>query len=135
MAQAHKPKTKQYAGFNILFSYVDVDGDPMPCLAVGNPSKRSCYIIPLESAFKYADSESGEPTPFLAVAAMKIAETIGIYPDKSACFRIASAVVDNLPDLISMPPKPRLTQEAMQKRIENSGLVVGINGKRIIDAG
>lgn len=135
MAQTHKPRMKEYAGFNVLFSYIDQDGEPTPCMALGNPSKRSSFIIPLGSAFKYADSESGEPTSFLALASVKIAESIGLYPDKSTCFRIASAVVDNLPDLIEMPPKPRMTQADMKKKMEQAGLVVDLNGQRIVDAG
>lgn len=130
---AAKPQMKRYNGFNVLFDYVGQDDEP--CMALGNPINRSSYIIPLDSAYKYADSKTGEPTGYLVTASMQIAKALGLFPDKATCFRIAEAVVDNLPDLIEMPPKAVLTAKQMEKEIEKAGLVVNMNGEKLIDAG
>lgn len=60
------------------------------------------YAIPQDNAYEYADS-SGNPTPFLMVAAFNAAQTMGFFPDQSTVFRIVDIIVEGLPDLIRMP--------------------------------
>lgn len=60
------------------------------------------YAIPQENAYEYVTS-NGDPTPYLMVAAMNAATSMGFYPDQSTVFRIVDIIVDGLPDLIRMP--------------------------------
>ena len=106
------------------------------------PARRSlpgagAYVICLSAAFKYANSVTGEPTPFLIEASVVAAKQMGFSPtDTFACRKIAEVIVDSLPDLVSMPPEPqqfneRQTQAIGEMSIKMDGRVIA---EREIDA-
>ncbi len=128
------PASKNYNDFVVFFQYVEIDKNMEPVMVVGAPRYKSAYIIPLNVAYKYADSVTGEPTDYLVQAALTIGETLRLGVDKLTVYRICSAIVDNLPDLVSMPPHSGISQKQLMKEAEQSGLVVKLDGEKIIDA-
>lgn len=94
---------------DVVIAYHWVNNEPAMCLykkgamMVNRPGS---YVIPLESAFKYADSKTGMPTPYAVQQAAKAAEVMGFFPDRSTVTRIVDAILDGLIDLIEMPPEP-----------------------------
>lgn len=99
------------------------------------PARRSlsgagAYVICLSVAWKYADSTSGEPTPYLVRAAVQGARQLGFSPtDTFAARKIAEVIVDNLPDLIDMPPEPQQFNQEQQQAIGE--MVIKIDGETI----
>ena len=65
------------------------------------------YVICLSAAWKYADSTSGAPTPYLVQQSVAAAAQMGFSEtDRFAARRVAGIIVDSLPDLVAMPPEP-----------------------------
>ena len=95
-------KTYNYNEFNIFFQYINDE----PSMVIGGNKSgcRRAWVIPLSSAWQYADSETGSPTAHLINSSIMIGELLCIGVDKSLVYKIASAIVDALPDLIKMPP-------------------------------
>lgn len=128
------PSAKHYAGFIILFDYTQVDNEDIPVMAICNPKNRTSYLIPLPNAYLYANSQTGEPTAYLVESVKRICEALNLHGDRTMLYKMAGAVVDNLPDLIEMPPKPSMTKKQVEKRLEDSGAVMRVNGETLLDA-
>lgn len=100
-------KVRQHGDIGVSFQWVN--DEPAMILF---PTRRSlggagAYVIGLSAAFKYANSRTGAPTPYLVQQSMAAAKQLGFSAtDTFAGRRIAEAIVDSLPDLIDMPPEP-----------------------------
>ncbi len=133
-----RPAGKSYREFNLFFSYVspttNVD-DTEPCMCLGRAGiRRSAWVIPLSSAYMYADSESGEPSDYLVGKAAEIAHHLGLGVTRDTVFKICSVIVDNLPELIRMPPWAGLHQRDIEQAAERQGLKIKLNGQELLDA-
>jgi hypothetical protein len=66
---------------------------------------RSAYIIMLGAAWKYVDDpKEGGHSEHMVAATIKIAQMLKLSMDAQARFKIAEAIVENLEELINMPP-------------------------------
>lgn len=91
----------------LFISYQWLNGSPAMLIYPVRPSPGAgCYAIPLESAWKYADSETGAPTLYLIQQADVAASVMRMLPTRDTIKAIADAIVDGLPDLVEMPPEP-----------------------------
>jgi hypothetical protein len=94
-----------------------VNGEPALIFAAANGSG-GAYAVPLGSAYQYVRSD-GYPEPVAcACLAADVAEQLGVGQDKRTLFGITELLLDAVPDLLSMPPEPRLDKAG-------SGAVVG----------
>ena len=129
--QAHN-----YGQFDVFYQYVEADRErgEEPCMILGSRgTRRTAWVIPLSNAHQYADSSSGGPSQFLILSAAKIAEMFNLHPDRSTVRKIAEAILDCLPDLVKMPPKrPESTKAILEKAVEDYGLELSINGKKVV---
>lgn len=73
---------------------------------LGLSGNRGSATIMLDAAYKYADSRSGNPTRRLLKFSMDACVQLGLEPSKMNTYKIADAIVENLPDLLRMPPAP-----------------------------
>lgn len=132
-----RPPSKQYPEFTLFYTYVSATNkvdDTEPCMCLGRSGiKRSAWVIPLSSAYMYADSQSGEPTEYLVGKACEIAHHLGMTADRSTVFKIASVIVDNLSDLIRMPPWAGIGIDEIAKKAEAQQLKVKLNGETLLD--
>jgi hypothetical protein len=121
---------------DVVVAFHYVNGEPALVLykkpGVGTTNRPGAYIIPLESAYKYADAKSGLPTTYAIRQAVIAAEQIGFFPDSFTVTRIIDAIVDGLIDLIEMPPEP---QGMSQKQAEVVGEMIVKCGGRTIKEG
>jgi hypothetical protein len=93
---------------------MDADEDAHPCLCiypVGMPDGAVPYIIPQRNMFAYADSKSGDPSPWLLGAAFKACMTFNTFPSKATVRKLCDLVVEALPDLQRMPSSRPSEQE------------------------
>lgn len=125
-------QTHNYADFVIFYKYVD--GEPAMVLGGKRFDRRKAYIIPLSCAWQYADAETGAPTDYLVALAVKIGDLLGLGADSKTAYRIGSAIVDALPDLIAMPPKQPMTEKEFQAKAATDELVVHSDGKEVFSA-
>jgi hypothetical protein len=123
---------------------VDENDEAQPCMCVYRShasrlmaaSNSGVYVIPQNTAYLYADSKSGAPTPYLVQDTLAIAQHLGFFPDKNTCFRIADAIVDALPDLIRMPDvSAELDKKLFAKGKVGLDLQVKLNGSVVHEAG
>lgn len=132
-----RPSSKTYPEFTLFYSYVSPNSnvqDTEPCMCLGRAGiKRSAWVIPLSVAFMYAESDTGEPTDYLVAKAVEIAHHLGLAADRSTVFKIASVIVDNLPDLIRMPPWAGVDIDQIAKEAERQQLKVTLNGEELMD--
>ncbi len=64
---------------------------------------RSAWVLMLSSAWKYVDPETdSQHSQYMVESSKKIAEMLQLRPEQA--FQIAEAILDNLEDLINMPP-------------------------------
>lgn len=126
-------KVRQHGDIAVAFQWVNEE----PAMILF-PARRSlpgagAFVIAISAAFKYADSKTGAPTPYLVRASVQAAQQLGFSPtDTFAARRIAEVIVDSLPDLIDMPPEPQqFTQEQAQAIGE---MVIKIDGETIHEA-
>jgi len=134
---AGKPSSKQYGEFVLGFSWVgERKGEEEPSMWLGRRSmgRGRAWIIPLSAAHEYADSQTGEPTRALVQRSYEIAAHLDLQPTRGTLFRIASAIVDNLPDLIRMPEAPLPTAKDLERMAERDGIKVTVNNEVMIDA-
>lgn len=128
------PRAKDYSSFVVIFSYADINGNSVPVMALCGKRSKSSYLIPLDNAHQFADSISGEPTDYLMMAAFTIARVLNLGTDRFIVHEICDAIVDNLPDLIEMPPAPQITQKQLLAKAEQQGLVIKSGGRTLLDA-
>lgn len=125
-------KVRQNGDIGVSFQWVN--DEPAMILF---PARRSlpgagAYVICLSAAFKYADSKTGAPTPFLVKASMLAAKQLGFMEtDSFAVRKIAEVIVDSLPDLIDMPPEPQQFTQAQQQAIGE--MSISLDGKVIAE--
>lgn len=88
-----------------VFSEAKEDTEPALVLLprYRRPDSVKPCVIALSSAFKYNDPR------YLAMAAKHIGINLGFEDSMSRARRIAEAIHDHLPDLVSMPPDPTAT--------------------------
>jgi hypothetical protein len=122
----------QHGDFRVFYQHVN--GEPAMVLASTCWGRRRAWVIGLSHAYKYADAHTGQPTAYLVEASTKIGEMLGLGTDRMTVFRIASAIVDDLPDLLRMPPEAGETANDIERRIERAGLVMEIDGNTLVDA-
>ncbi len=132
-----RPSGKQFGEFRLFFSYVSPTTnveDTEPCMCLGRAGiKRSAWVIPLSAAWMYADSETGEPTEYLIGKAVQIAHHLQLGVTRDTIFKISSAIVDFLPDLIKMPPWAGLELADIERAAERHQLKVALNGEELLD--
>jgi len=123
-------KVRQHGDIGVSFQWVN--DEPAMILF---PARRSlpgagAYVICLSAAFRYADSKTGAPTPFLVQGSVMAAKQLGFSAtDTFAARKIAEVIVDSLPDLVDMPPEPQqFTQEQTQAIGE---MVIKLDGQTI----
>lgn len=101
-------KVRQHGDIAVSFQWVNEE----PAMILF-PARRSlpgagAFVIAISAAFKYADSRTGAPTPYLVRASAQAAQQLGFTnSDTFAARKIAEVIVDSLPDLIDMPPEPQ----------------------------
>lgn len=112
-------------------------GEPALILARANKfalsGNRGCATIMLEQAYLYADSKRGEPTQRLIKFSSDACTAIGFEPSRMNIFAIASAIVDALPDLVSMPPAPNPDKFASRKAKPVGEVSLMVDGKRVVE--
>jgi hypothetical protein len=132
-----RPPTKKYPEFTLFYSYVSATNkvdDTEPCMCLGRAGiKRSAWVIPLSAAHMYADSQTGEPTKYLIGKSVEIASHLGLGITKDTCFKIMSVIVDNLSDLIRMPPWAGFDMDQIVREAERQQLKVTLNGEELLD--
>jgi hypothetical protein len=113
-------KHHAYKQFVVYYEWFDYDTDT---IGKGEPTifirrkyagalagNRGSIAIQLPKAHLYADSVTGGPTPYLVAFAMGACKELGLEPSRQNIRQIADCIVDNLPDLLRMPPAPRDTK-------------------------
>ena len=106
-------KTRDYVDFVLRLQYVDItpselSSDYQPAIVVARAKRsqsRSAWVIMLSSAFKYVDDpKKGGHSYYMQAASCEICKMLGLSETKMQAFKIAEAILENLEDLINMPP-------------------------------
>lgn len=106
-------RERDYGEFVIRHQYVnpnpqDLSSDYEPALVIARPKRmgvKSAWIIMLGASWKYVDTEKGDTySSYMVEATVRIADMLKLSRDAQSRFRIADAIMDNIEDLINMPP-------------------------------
>ena len=131
-------KERDYGEFVLRFQYVnpepgDLRSGHEPAIVIARPKRmsvRSAWIIMLGASWKYVDDpQKGGHSDYMVTATTKIAEMLKLSQDPKTRFKIAEAILDNLEDLINMPPWALIedeftgTGEKGQHVMEASGVI------------
>jgi len=126
-------KVRQHGDIAVSFQWVNEE----PAMILF-PARRSlpgagAFVIAISAAFKYADSRTGEPTPYLVRASVQAAQQLGFTnSDTYAARKVAEVIVDSLPDLIDMPPEPQQFNQEQAAAIGE--LSIKVDGETVHEA-
>lgn len=95
---------KTYRHGDIGVAYHWVNGEPAMVLFPATRNTGGSFAICLSSAHLYAES-NGYATRHAAGKAYEAAEVLGIGFERATIFRLISAILDGIPDLVAMPPE------------------------------
>lgn len=128
---------RKYRKGDIGISYHWLDGDPAMFLF---PATRQTglgvvpFVIKLSVAHQYADS-SGHPNLLNALpAAIDAARCLGMSSDPGTLHRIIDAIVDGIPDLVSMPPEPDWAKPESGNPTGDDVLSIKRDGEVVLEA-
>lgn len=117
-------KMKHHGELVVAFHWVGSQGaeqEPALCLFPRYPAPGAgVVIIGLSAAYKYADAKTGEPTEYLLHQTIPFAQHMGMILTSGLLRKIADAIVDELPELVAMPPEPttfELERRAAEARV------------------
>lgn len=99
----------------------------------GLSGNRGSACITLPQAHLYADSRTGAPTMRLIEFSRQACIELGFEPSRMNVKAIADAVVDNLPDLVGMPPEPDPDKFASRKARPVGEVSLIADGKTILE--
>lgn len=96
--------------FEVVFTYMD-DDDPVMLLRPKRflQSRRCCFGIALDGAFKYYDKDAGGAmhSKYAIAMAPQIAQRLGLTDDVSTRFKLLEAILESIDTLHKMPPRKR----------------------------
>lgn len=125
----HSPytrKTKAYGEIRLHFQYVKLSEEvDEPAMVLWAQGRRSAYIICLSSAYRYVGSD-GYPTKHLVKQSLFAADLLGLGGSRSSARRITDVILDNMDELLIMPPRPRLRDP----KVIGEGVLTTGDGKR-----
>ena len=104
---------------DILGTFQYVEGEPAMILTPANPRPGGGAFVICESAVPRYLGDSY----VLVERARRIALAIGMDDTSATVYRIADAILDWIPVLIGMPPKP----DELKRVVDEA--IVGVNGK------
>jgi hypothetical protein len=95
--------------------------------------KTGAFIVEMKDAHLYGQA-NGYPTPTLVRDAMRAAEAIGLGVDRAGAFKMADVILDGLPILLGMPPRPpeACKPNKLARAVESGALSVSIGGKQVL---
>jgi hypothetical protein len=106
-------RERDYGEFVIRHQYVnpspkDLSSSYEPALVIARPKRmgiKSAWIIMLGASWKYVDTENDDTySSYMVEATVRIADMLKLSQDIQSRFKIADAIMENLEDLINMPP-------------------------------
>lgn len=106
-------RERGYNEFVVRFQYVNPEpnnykSDYEPAIVLARPRRagvRSAWIIMLGASWKYVDDpQKGGHSDYMVDATVKIADMLKLSQDPQSRFKIAEAILENLEELINMPP-------------------------------
>ena len=148
MSKLFKPHGKSYGSFYRFFDHLP-DGEPCMCLGTMTArdrikgflmpnsikEKRAAFVIPLKMAYLYAESKSGDPSHYLMQRSFLVAKHLGLDSEKSTIKNIVDAILDGIPDLVSMMPlDTTLSIKQIEQKAEQQGLIIKMDGQTVLDA-
>lgn len=111
------------------------DPEPTMCLYPAHPSRKAGVVmIGLSAAYKYVDSRSGDPTPYLVQQCVPFSEHMGMVITSGTLRKIANTVVDFIPDLLAMPNEPDeldAIRRAKEGKVGEMSIIA--NGEKVLE--
>jgi hypothetical protein len=90
---------------DLVVAYHWVNGEPaMVLFPIRRRLGAAAFIIGLSHAYKYAE-KNGYPTPYCVRQAMVAAGVMAMDQTRQTCLNITEVILDNLEDLVKMPPE------------------------------
>lgn len=131
-AMAIRHKGYDYRDFRIDFRYTKTadQHEHRPTMFVWARGRRSSWAIQLEAAYKYVDANTGAPSRWLLDNIPRILDYTGMSNDHTTAFRVCSAIVDAIPDLLEMPPWEKYRRQ-LKAKVEELTLKVGGDEMRV----
>lgn len=96
--------------FEVVFTYMD-DDEPVMLLRPKRfiESRRCCFGIALDGAYKYYDKSKGEAmhSDYAVAIAPQIAQRLGLTDDVSTRFALLEAILESIDTLHKIPPRTK----------------------------
>lgn len=134
-------RKKRFKDFMVFFEWFDEEtmevgrGEPTMVITRANrfalSGNRGSVLVPMGAAWKYADSKTGGPTRELVQFAAGACDELGLEPSKMNVFKVADAIVENVDELLRMPPEPS-PDKFVSRKAKAIGEVTILDGGRVV---
>lgn len=127
-------KTRKQKDIAIAFHWISFgDYTNEPCMVLFPVRARmgaGAYVLPLHKAYTFATSE-GFASKTLVESATKAANVMAMDVTSMTVHNIADVILDNLPDLVQMPPMPK-DWANMVRQSRKGELTVKVGGDKVL---
>lgn len=111
-----------------------VEGEPVMLLyknVLGQTGK--AFMIEFKDAYRFARSDGYASKELVQKLSHDAARALNSEHDKATCYRIITAIMDFMPDLLLMPPEPTEQEKANRPVTGDGELTIKIDGKVILE--
>lgn len=109
-----------YNLFKVFFTVID----ERPAMVLGgeNRGQKNAFVVPLDSAWKYATDS------YLWQQAQAACELLGLGTHKKTVFRVCDIILNHLEELVRMPPGKTDNQEEVAEQMDRDQIKIIANG-------
>ena len=123
-------KKHKIGQFILAFHWVNNEGSMV--IAAHKRPNTPAIIIGQSMAHEYADSKSGDPTPYCAHKCLEYVGAMGLL--KMEAPKLMQLIVEAIPDLLEMPPEPDWEKlESSSKAVDNAVASLIADGKTVFE--
>jgi hypothetical protein len=119
---------------DLIVEFKWVSGEPVMLLyknTLGNNSP--AFMIEFADAYKFARSDGNATKELMSTFAHEAAKALNSEHDKATVYRIITAIMENIGDLLMMPPEPKAHEIANRPSSGHDELSVKVNGQVVME--
>lgn len=120
---------------DIISEFKWVDGKPVMLLykrVLG--ANTPAFMVEMSDAHKFSNSDGTPAKRLLMDLCHQAAKALNSEHDRATITRIIDVIMEGIPDLLRMPPEPKVLKEANRPTNGDSEISIKLNGETIMEA-
>lgn len=119
---------------DLIIEFKWVSGEPVMLLYKNTLGSQSqAFMIEFADAYKFARADGNATRELMSTYSHEAAKAIGCEHDKASVYRIITAIMENIGDLLMMPPEPKALEIANRPSSGHDELSIKVNGQVVME--